>query len=403
MIAKIAWNNVWRNRLRSSVVILSIATGIWAGVFMMALFKAMTTQRTQDAIETNISHIQVHDSTFLIDKDAGNFIRNPEEVADWLGKRSEVRAFTGRMLIQAMVSSPTDGAGVMVYGVRPGEEAGVTSIHSKLLEGSYLDTNLRHPIVIGKKLADKLKVKMRSKIVLTFQDHTGTLTAGAFRISGIFKTTNSNFDQATLFVLRDDLGAIYGDTLTHEFGVILHSIDQSGTVAAAFNRDFERDIARDWKKLAPELGYADEMMNQVLYIFVFIILLSMAFGIVNTMLMAVLERKHELGMLMCIGMSKAKVFLMITWETIFITSIGGPFGLFIAWLSVRFTHNSGIDLSVVGEGLESLGISTVIYPDLEPEYYLNIALMIIATALISALYPAYKAIRYNPAEAIRGL
>ena len=106
-------------------------------------------------------------------------------------------------------------------------------------------------------------------------------------------------------------------------------------------------------------------------------------------------------MLLCIGMSRVRVFSMIVLETIFITAVGGPLGLLLAFGTVQWFRSHGIDLSVVGEGLQSLGMASVVYPALESVYYLNITIMVITTALLAALYPARKAIRYSPARALR--
>jgi ABC-type antimicrobial peptide transport system permease subunit len=119
------------------------------------------------------------------------------------------------------------------------------------------------------------------------------------------------------------------------------------------------------------------------------------------MLMAVLERTRELGMLRAIGMNKARTFSMVMWETGFLTLVGAPVGLLLAWLSISYFGNTGINLSAFAEGFGAYGISTIIYPELTWQYYLNIMLMIAGAAFISALYPAWKTLSLNPVEAIR--
>ncbi len=119
------------------------------------------------------------------------------------------------------------------------------------------------------------------------------------------------------------------------------------------------------------------------------------------MLMAVLERTRELGMLRAIGMNKARTFSMVMWETGFLTLVGAPVGLLLAWLSISYFGNTGINLSIFAEGLGAYGISTIIYPELSWQYYLNIMLMIAGAAFVSALYPAWKTFSLNPVEAIR--
>lgn len=403
MLIIIAWRNIWRNRLRSIVVILSIALGLWAGVFVMALVNGMTVQRTQGTIKTFISHVQIHSPAYISDPDLRHFIEDPESVFSVLDTLTGVQAFTPRMLVGGMSSSANGATGSMIYGIDVEFERRVTDIHSRITTGSYFESEYRNPIVVGEKLAEKLGVRVRSKIVLTFQAENGELTAGAFRIVGLFKTDNSRLDETNVFVKQESIAGLYGNLRIHEVAVFANSLADSESIRDAINRAVPDVEARYWGQVSPELGYTDDVLKQSLYIFVLVILLAMAFGIVNSMLMAVLERRHELGMLLCIGMSKGRIFTMIVFETIFVTSVGGPLGLAMASGSVAYFNRHGIDLSIVGEGLQNMGMATVVYPALEFTYYINITLMVVATALVAALYPARKAIAYPPAQAVRTL
>ncbi|MCK5087607.1 MAG: FtsX-like permease family protein, partial [Melioribacteraceae bacterium] len=123
--------------------------------------------------------------------------------------------------------------------------------------------------------------------------------------------------------------------------------------------------------------------------------------IMNTMLMAIMERVREIGMLMAIGMNRIKVFFMIMLETIFLSITGGIIGISVTWVVVEMTGKSGIDLSAVAEGLNAWGYSSFIYPELDAGYYFMIGLLVIVTAIFSSILPARKALKLNPAEAVR--
>jgi putative ABC transport system permease protein len=144
-------------------------------------------------------------------------------------------------------------------------------------------------------------------------------------------------------------------------------------------------------------------MMQMLYIIMLIILAALAFGIINTMLMAILERRRELGMLMAVGMNKTKLFSMVVIETIFLSLISGPLGLLVAYLSVEYFKVNGMDFSSVAAGLEDVGYSTIVYFDMDPAFYFGTLVMVVATAILSSIYPAYKALQLNPVESIRGI
>ena len=156
----------------------------------------------------------------------------------------------------------------------------------------------------------------------------------------------------------------------------------------------------DWKDLSPDLRMIAESFGYITYIFMGIIMLALLFGIVNTMLMAVMERKKELGMLLSIGMSKIRVFLMIMWETIFLLLIAAPIGMFIGFLLVEYfgSPDVGIDLSAFAEGAESMGMSSMAYPSLEFRYYLEVLWLVILTAIVASLIPGLTAIGLKKAS-----
>ncbi|NBV29640.1 FtsX-like permease family protein, partial [bacterium] len=127
-----------------------------------------------------------------------------------------------------------------------------------------------------------------------------------------------------------------------------------------------------------------------------------AFGIINTMLMAILERTREIGMLMALGMSKAKIFGLILNETLCLTLAGFPFGLFFSWAAIAYFNRIGINLSAFREELmKSFGFSQIIYPEFPSEQLTRVLLIVVSTALISGLFPAFKALSLKPVDALR--
>jgi ABC-type antimicrobial peptide transport system permease subunit len=157
----------------------------------------------------------------------------------------------------------------------------------------------------------------------------------------------------------------------------------------------------NWKKLAPDLALMTDMVQQFYLIFGIIILAALAFGILNTMLMVVLERTREIGMLTAIGMNKKKVFSMIMLESVFLSIIGGVTGMIISFLVIRLTSNTGINLSRYAEGFAALGYSADVYPRISAGFFGIVAVFIIITGILSSIYPALKALKLNPVEAIR--
>ena len=175
------------------------------------------------------------------------------------------------------------------------------------------------------------------------------------KLQAYFKTDDTNFDQIHSFVIKENLASLinYNSPNATEIAIRLKHNDYTENVAEQIKNIFSEKIAeqeitvRTWKQIRPILEMLNNMTIQFTMIFVVIILVALSFAIINTMLMAIMERVREIGMLMAIGMSKVKVFVMIMLETVFLSLTGGFFGLLFSWIVVQATFKIGIDLSLI--------------------------------------------------------
>ncbi len=403
MLLSIAWKNIWRNKVRSLVVITAVVLGLWAGAFILAYVFGMINQRLEDAIGNEISHFQIHHPEFNRDYDPKFYIVNSQDIIRGIANDPKVRGVSGRVLVYGMVGSANNSLGGKFIGIDPESEDKVTQFGSSIVEGEYLKPSDKNRIVIGKKLADKLKVKIRSKIVLTFQDVQGDIVAGGFWGKGIFKSYNSGLEESNLYVRNEDLSRLLGTGgEAHEIAVLMQDGDQVDDYVAATAVQYTELLVQSWKDISPELRLMIESLDQYMIIFFVIILLALSFGIINTMLMAVLERVREIGMLMAIGMNKVRLFGMISLETIFMVLIACPFGLLLAYLTIYWFSVNGLDLSgIYQEGYAAYGFKSIIYPKLETIYYYRIMVLVMITAVLASIYPAITALRLDPVKAIR--
>jgi ABC-type lipoprotein release transport system permease subunit len=235
------------------------------------------------------------------------------------------------------------------------------------------------------------------------QDMEGNMTAGAFRIEGIFETSNSTYDENNVFVRSSDLSAILGMQAgeCHEIAVLLYRNSSLDAAAAILKGKLPDLDVKTWRETMPEVSLVESSFDITMFIIMLVILLALLFGIINTMLMAVLERTKELGMLMAIGMNKARVFMMILAETVLLSLTGGLCGILLGWALIGWFGHAGIDLGAWSAAYKSMGYDTLVYTRLSLSVSLRIALMVIGTGVAASVYPALKALRLRPAEAIR--
>lgn len=400
-IINLGWKNVWRNPTRSGVVIIAVILGTWAGIFISAFMNGMMQDYLQNQLNLSVGHLRITHPQFGDQYNPALAIDNFQELHETLQNEPYIQRIIAQSLTTGLAQSAINSYGTTIHGINaePDKNHPVTEY---LKKGRFLADDVRNPIVIGAALAERLELDIDSKMVLSFQDVEGNITAGAFRISGIFDSISSSYDKSNVFVRMADLNSLLEEQdLIHRVTLRVDDFTLANVYRDELNRQFPGLQVASWGEIAPELQYVFNTTDISLYILMTIIIIALVFSIVNTMLMAIMERTRELGMLMAVGMNRSRIFLMILSETFFLTMTGTPLGLLLSWGTISLLAKTGINLGAFAEGLNAYGMSTIIRPELELNYYLIITVMIASAAILSSLYPAWKALKLRPVEAIR--
>lgn len=386
------------------VVILATAIGLYGSLFMIALMNGMMQQKVDATIENEISEMQIHNPKFLEDESVQYHIDEPERIVNYLKNDDRVQSFCLRVKATGMASTAHSGNGVMINGIRPEQEKEVSAISNKVYAGTYFENQSRIPsIVISKELAEHLQVEEGKKVVLTTTALNGETIQSLFRVEGLYRTSNKMFDEMNVFILGSDLQKMVGsgDHIVSEIAIRFTDNTDIDEVKAQMKEQFPDLSILSWKELAPSLMAILGMMDQFAYVLILIILIALVFIIVNVMLMVIIERTRELGMLMAIGMNRGKVFRMIMLETVFMSVTGAAIGVLLTIITVRLTNNIGINFAAWSEGFEAFGYSAQVYPVIETVFYFFLGIMVILAAMLASVWPARKALKLQPAEAVR--
>jgi len=428
MISALSWKNIWRNKVRSLVVIGAMTFGIFGGLFTSAIYKGMSDRRVKDALTKEVSHIQIHDPKYIENPEIGLTLPDPAAIVRYAEHLPGVKAATERLKIFSMINSSAASSGVTVLGINPDKEKIVSELYTAIYDsvtlaeklkltdrdvigtyltdstGSWFGSTARNPVVIGESLARKLKAKINSKVVLTFQGADGNLTGGSFRVCGIYRLDNNMFEEANVFVRKTDLAllAALSPDDAHEVVIFMNEPKLLDSVMQSLTAEYRDLDVMDWKTLLPDVGMLNDLMVVSMIVIMVIILGALGFGIVNTMLMVVLERVKELGMLMAIGMNKRRIFTMIILESVLLCLTGAAAGMAAGVVVIEVFNKQGIDLTAYAQkGMEAWGYSAVLYPSLSWNFYLVVAFLVIFTGIAASAYPAWKALKLNPADALR--
>ena len=408
-LISLAWKNIWRNKLRSGVVLAAIVIGLTIAVFVVAFANGMASQIVKDTLNRELAHLEVNRQPFL---DFGDmeyaFDQNPLETK--IRKINGVVGVSPQIIISATASSPHNIGGIQLIGIDPEKEKTVSGIYRCIPDslGSYFEDEMTNPILVGKKFAEKYKIKLRNKIIITFADKDGEQFSGAFRVCGIYQTSSPSFEETRVFVKMDNLRKLAAlpengihklaiKTANHKDELALASIQAQ--IKAMLSGD---EVVRTWKEVNPLMNVYDSFMGFTLTIVVAVILFALGFGIVNVVLMSVMERRRELSMLRAIGMSRRRIMNLIITESTILTAAGGFLGMLIGGLLVLSTSKTGIDMSQSMGSYSVVGMSSMIYPTISLAMYIQISVMVILTGILSAVYPARVANKMNPLEGLRG-
>lgn len=381
----------------------SVALGLFAGLFVLAIYKGMLDSRIATVIRDEVAHLQVHHPHFKDDYEAVYTIPGSEGVRQRIKGWTKVVEVAPRSVVQGMLSTGRGSNGVEIRGVQPAAEAVVSGLDKKVIRGTYFGSGRTNELLVGQKLLDKMKLREGGKVVLTFTDRDNGVTAGAFRIAGVYRSGNTPLDERIVYVKMEDLNSLLGTgSQYHELALLLKEDEAVEGVKEALKSAFPALLVESWKEVSPETELTITTVNQFSLIIIAIIMLALAFGIVNTMLMAVLERTRETGMMVALGMNKRRLFVLVLLETLFLTLVGVPVGLLLAAGVVWYTGHAGINVErFAGQVMEQFGYSNIIYPQFPGGQLAAVLLIVVITAFLSSLFPAGKALRMEPVEALR--
>lgn len=379
--------------------------GLLAGIYSTAFMIGVSNQRVHNAIRNEISHIQVHAEGFTNNYNINIFMENVDDKLNTVNDFDEVITSSKRFITTPLFSSGDGQTGGRIVGVEPEKEKLITDIHEQIEEGIYLDSSVHNKILIGRKMADELAVDVGRTIIIRTSSRDSMPLSLQYEVCGIYNTKNDMFDGITAFVLYSDFKNEFSmpKGSASEVAILIEDKDDAGEVTEMVAAQFPGDFTQSYTDISPEIRMLMDSMDQYMMIFIILILLALCFGIINTMLMVVLERVKEIGMLKAIGMNSRRIFKMIMLETVMLAFTGGLAGIVLGYILVQISGVVGIDLSLFAEGMQEIGITTMVYPVISFAEIMEVCLLVILTGVFSALYPAYRALKINPAETVRSI
>jgi len=404
MYLQLAWRNIWRNPRRTAVILIAVIIGVWSMILIGALMRGIAVGMVKNGISTLTGHIQIHQKGYREDPAIENSITDLKTVEKALNEVLPPEAlWCSRVRVNAIASNARHSSGVTLVGIDPPDEAKVSFIGSALTGGRYLRPDDRNGIIVGEALLDKLETKINRKLVLMSQDTNQDISSRAFRIVGAFQAEMESTEKQFVFVTR----AASQKMLKLNNGISEVSIllpdgsdymevydDMKSTLSS---ENFE---IHNWRELLPFQTAYLRILDGFIWIWFLVVFVAMGFGIVNTTLMAVFERMREFGLMKALGMKPWWILREVLVESFLLLISGMVVGNVLGFICIYAFSGSGIDLSAMAAGAEYAGMSRIIYPAIAARDLWVANLTVLLLGLLVSVYPAIKAARFTPVEAL---
>jgi len=408
---KMAWRNIWRNPRRTLLTIAAIAFACVLLVFMLSFQFGSYDTMINASVKIHTGHLQVQAKGYRDNQEIRRVIADPRPVQQALDSLPEVMAYASRAMAFALVSSKARTYGVMVEGIQPEAEARVSTLSRIVRQGEYLsDHSVNEGLpdaLIGHLLARNLKVAVGDELTLLGQGRDGSIAATVVHIRGIYNSGLDEFDRSAIQIPLADFQAVFTmGRAVHKIVVVGRRLSDAPAIKAALQNKLAGLkgeaglVVLDWEDLMPGLRQAINMDLVSGSIFYLILIMVVAFSILNTFLMAIFERTYEFGVMMAMGTKPQRMTRLVLAESTGMTLVGVAAGMVLGCLVTVYFMHHGINLGT-SEISRQFGIPDTLYPRLTPISVTAGPLAVLLITLAAALYPALKIRRLKPVEAMR--
>ncbi|MCG6975198.1 MAG: FtsX-like permease family protein [Acidiferrobacterales bacterium] len=401
LLATLGWRNLWRHPKRTFVILFAITLGVWFMVISAGMMVGIIEQQVRDTIFNLTGHAQIHNPEYRDDPAIEHSMPPPTPAMLEILNSPKVKQWSSRVRLPAVVMSERESRGVTLVGIDPKHEQGLSLIGEPVVEGRALESIDDDGIVIGRRMAEKLETRVGKRIVVMSQNKNKEVADRGFRIVGLYRAELESTETAYVFTGRKTAQKLLGlnDDLS-EIALITYSRDGLEPLVASLRQAAPTLETKSWKELEPLMVSALKVYDNFMIIWYLIIFGAMAFGLTNTMLMAIFERTREIGLFQALGMRPRYIVGQVLMETFILLLIGVALGNLTGWFTSDVIFADGIDLTEFARGMESFQMSSIMRFQLEARDLITINLMVIVLGLLASLYPALKAARYVPVEAI---
>jgi putative ABC transport system permease protein len=409
LTVRLAWRNVWRNPRRTALTVAATVFAVVLVVFFVALAAGLHEKMIEDAVRVHSGHVTIMGKGYLENQTLEQFIRLDQPLQAVLQHTPGIRGYAPRVIGFGLLSKDSATQGIAVLGIDPRREATVTTLPERVRQGTFVSPK-GHEIVLGERLAENLGAHIGDQLLLYSVAYSLETAYELFTVVGVMKLPEPELDRSVAVISLKDAQDffVYGDRVT-EVAILARDADSAPALAATLKRELagmpgEHAVVHTWQQVIPELQQFIFLDDAGMYMLLVILIIVVGFGILNTILMAVLERRRELGVVLALGLRPGAMFRLVYMESMLLAGAGLVLGLAAGIPLVLHFVAHPVNLTGTAAGaLRLWGIEPVLTWKLKPLNPIGSTITILGVAAVAALYPALKASRSRPVEALRAI
>ena len=406
MLFKLAWLNIWRNKRRTIIT----ATSVFFAVLLAILFRSLTDGIYDNMIHNMVSYssgyLQIHQKGYWDEQSIDNTFEADEQLYQELFNNPNITYVTPRLQTFALASYSDKTKGVLILGIDPEREKEVNNLNMKITNGEYIESVNENAVVLGEGLATQLKLKVNDTLVLLGQGYHASSAAAMFRVIGLIKLGAIELNSNVVYMPIKQAQFMYGaENRLSSISIMVDDTKHLESLKRSLIKSIDNTTyeVMTWKEMMPELDQFIEADSSGHYIIIGVLYIIISFGLFCTLLMMMFERKHELGILVAIGMKKRLLASILLLESIFISLIGCIAGIIGGVLIIKWFTNYPIHLTgKVKQVYEDYGIESILYFSNQEYIFISQTMIVLALSILLAFYPSFKIIKLKPIEAING-
>ena len=398
LLVQLSWRNLWRHSRRTGIMLTTICVAVGGVLILNAFLRGMQVAVAEVAIDNLNGHIKVLAPGYLDDPGIEKSFKlepqlRPELAAD------VIIGWAPRVRVPAVIMSERETRGVQLVGVVPGSED-ISFLGDVAIEGERLSSPDDRRILLGRALAEQLETQAGRRIVLITQGVDRSNREAGYRIAGVYDAIGTGLEKAFVFTGLNTVQDMLSVAAVTEVSVRLTEERHSPSVAHSLTSAFAGLDVRTWQDLEPQAALMFKVTDTAIFIWFLIVMGALVFGLVNTLITAVMERIRELGMLRALGMRRGAVIVQVVIESMLTMVIGIAVGVALGFLGYLWLAD-GIDLSAFAEGMEMTGMKPELVPKLWARDIYLVAGLSLALGFLASIYPARRAVRIQPLDAMR--